>query len=68
MNAIVQLVLNLHGVAALAFVFAVPVIGDSVGYARRIVTHHGHLEDAPDLYQRFDLRADGVIKAVLRPS
>jgi glutathione-independent formaldehyde dehydrogenase len=33
----------------------------------RIVTHHGPLEDAPDLYQRFDRRADGVIKAVLRP-
>jgi glutathione-independent formaldehyde dehydrogenase len=34
----------------------------------RIVTHHGSLEDAPDLYERFDRRADGVIKAVLRPS
>jgi glutathione-independent formaldehyde dehydrogenase len=33
----------------------------------RILTHHGPLEDAPDLYQRFDRRADGVIKAVLRP-
>jgi glutathione-independent formaldehyde dehydrogenase len=33
----------------------------------RIVTHHGRLEDAPGLYQRFDQRADGVIKAVLRP-
>jgi glutathione-independent formaldehyde dehydrogenase len=34
----------------------------------RIVTHHGRLEDAPDLYQQFDRRADGVIKAVLRPN
>jgi glutathione-independent formaldehyde dehydrogenase len=33
----------------------------------RIVTHHGPLADAPDLYDRFDQRADGVIKAVLQP-
>lgn len=33
----------------------------------RIVTHHGSLEDAPSLYERFDRRADGVIKAILRP-
>jgi glutathione-independent formaldehyde dehydrogenase len=32
-----------------------------------IVTHHGGLDDAPDLYRTFDGRADGVIKAVLRP-
>ncbi|HEY0542500.1 MAG TPA: glutathione-independent formaldehyde dehydrogenase [Actinoallomurus sp.] len=32
-----------------------------------IVTHHGGLDDAPDLYRAFDGRADGVIKAVLRP-
>jgi glutathione-independent formaldehyde dehydrogenase len=32
-----------------------------------IVTHHGRLDDAPDLYRAFDERADGVIKAVLRP-
>ncbi len=32
-----------------------------------IVTHHGGLDDAPALYQAFDQRADGVIKAVLRP-
>ena len=32
-----------------------------------IVTHHGSLDDAPALYQAFDQRADGVIKAVLRP-
>ncbi len=31
----------------------------------RVVTHHGGLEDAPGLYQRFDRREDGVIKAVL---
>ena len=41
----------------------------SAGRARpgRIVTHHGRLSDAPGLYDRFDRRADGVIKAVLRP-
>jgi glutathione-independent formaldehyde dehydrogenase len=33
----------------------------------RIVTHHGTLDDAPGCYDRFDRRADGVIKAVLRP-
>ena len=32
-----------------------------------IVTHHGSLDDAPALYQAFDQRADGVIKAVLHP-
>jgi len=32
-----------------------------------IVSHHGSLEDAPRLYEAFDRRADGVIKAVLRP-
>jgi glutathione-independent formaldehyde dehydrogenase len=32
-----------------------------------IVTHLGRLDDAPALYQAFDQRADGVIKAVLRP-
>jgi glutathione-independent formaldehyde dehydrogenase len=31
------------------------------------VTHHGGLEDAPELYRAFDRREDGVIKAVLRP-
>jgi glutathione-independent formaldehyde dehydrogenase len=31
------------------------------------VTHHGPLDDAPALYRAFDERADGVIKAVLRP-
>jgi glutathione-independent formaldehyde dehydrogenase len=34
----------------------------------RIVTHHGRLDDASGLYQRFDRRTDGVIKAVLRPT
>jgi glutathione-independent formaldehyde dehydrogenase len=33
----------------------------------QIVTHHGGLDDAPGLYRAFDQRADGVIKAVLRP-
>jgi glutathione-independent formaldehyde dehydrogenase len=32
-----------------------------------IVTHHGSLTDAPELYRRFDRREDGVIKAVLHP-
>jgi glutathione-independent formaldehyde dehydrogenase len=32
-----------------------------------IVTHHGSLTDAPDLYRRFDRREGGVIKAVLHP-
>jgi glutathione-independent formaldehyde dehydrogenase len=34
----------------------------------RIVTHHGGLDDAPGFYDRFDRRADGVVKAVLRPN
>ncbi|MBM0230918.1 alcohol dehydrogenase catalytic domain-containing protein [Micromonospora sp. STR1_7] len=34
----------------------------------RIVTHHGTLADAPDLYRSFDRRENGVIKAVLHPS
>jgi glutathione-independent formaldehyde dehydrogenase len=33
----------------------------------RIVSHHGSLEDAPRLFSAFDRRADGVVKAVLRP-
>jgi glutathione-independent formaldehyde dehydrogenase len=32
-----------------------------------IITHHGHLDDAAALYQQFDQRANGVIKAVLCP-
>jgi glutathione-independent formaldehyde dehydrogenase len=32
-----------------------------------IVTHHGGLDDAPRFFSEFDQRADGVIKAVLRP-
>jgi glutathione-independent formaldehyde dehydrogenase len=32
-----------------------------------VVTHHRGLDDAPDLYRRFDRRDDGVIKAVLQP-
>jgi len=31
-----------------------------------IVTHHGALADAPRLYDAFDRRAEGIIKAVLR--
>ena len=33
----------------------------------QIVTHHGTLADAPSFYDSFDRRADGVIKAILRP-
>jgi glutathione-independent formaldehyde dehydrogenase len=32
-----------------------------------VVTHHGSLEDAAQLYQAFNQRAGGVVKAVLRP-
>ena len=32
-----------------------------------VVTHHGRLDDAPDLYREFDRRAAGIIKAVLHP-
>lgn len=32
-----------------------------------VVTHHGRLDDAPELHRSFDRRADGVIKAVLQP-
>lgn len=33
----------------------------------QIVTHHGTLDDAPRLYDHFDQRSGGVVKAVLRP-
>ena len=33
----------------------------------RIISHHGTLDDAPRLYDRFDRRTDGVVKAILRP-
>jgi glutathione-independent formaldehyde dehydrogenase len=33
----------------------------------RVVTHHGRLDDAPDLYREFDRREAGIIKAVLHP-
>ncbi|MFZ0178475.1 MAG: glutathione-independent formaldehyde dehydrogenase [Candidatus Dormiibacterota bacterium] len=32
-----------------------------------VVTHHGRLEDAPDLYREFAQRATGIVKAVLHP-
>jgi glutathione-independent formaldehyde dehydrogenase len=32
-----------------------------------VVTHHGSLDDAPKLYATFDERAEGLVKAVLRP-
>jgi glutathione-independent formaldehyde dehydrogenase len=34
----------------------------------RIVTNHGTLDDAPHLFDSFDRRTDGVIKAILRPN
>lgn len=47
------------------------LLRDLVGSGRArpgvIVTHHGGLQDAPDVYRRFDRREDGVIKAVLHP-
>jgi glutathione-independent formaldehyde dehydrogenase len=33
----------------------------------RVVSHHAGLDAAPELYDRFDRRADGVVKAVLQP-
>jgi glutathione-independent formaldehyde dehydrogenase len=33
-----------------------------------IVTHHGSLDEAPRFYDSFDRRADGVVKAILRPN
>jgi glutathione-independent formaldehyde dehydrogenase len=32
-----------------------------------VVTHHGTLDDAPELYRAFDRRANGVVKAVVHP-
>jgi glutathione-independent formaldehyde dehydrogenase len=32
-----------------------------------VVTHHGTLDDAPELYRQFDRRDHGVIKAVIHP-
>lgn len=32
-----------------------------------VVTHHGGLDDAPELFREFDRRSNGVIKAVLHP-
>jgi glutathione-independent formaldehyde dehydrogenase len=34
----------------------------------RIISHHGTLDDAPGLYDSFDRRTDGVVKAILRPN
>ncbi|GAA1623796.1 alcohol dehydrogenase catalytic domain-containing protein [Georgenia ruanii] len=33
----------------------------------RIVTHHGPLSEAPELFAAFDRREHGVVKAILRP-
>jgi glutathione-independent formaldehyde dehydrogenase len=35
---------------------------------RAVVTNHGTLDDAPDFFKIFDRRADGIVKAVLRPN
>ena len=32
----------------------------------QIVTHHESLENAPSIYDRFDRRVDGIVKAVFR--
>jgi glutathione-independent formaldehyde dehydrogenase len=32
----------------------------------RVVTHHPRLEEAPEVFERFDRREDGIIKAVFR--
>jgi glutathione-independent formaldehyde dehydrogenase len=32
----------------------------------RVVTHHPRLEDAPQVYDQFDRRAGGMVKAVFR--
>ena len=33
----------------------------------QIVTHHESLENAPSIYDRFDRRVDGIVKAVFPP-
>ena len=33
----------------------------------QVVTHHGSLDQAPDMYDRFDRRVGGIVKAVFRP-
>jgi len=43
------------------------LILDGRAHPERVVTHHGALGDAPRLYDAFDRRAEGVVKAVLRP-
>ena len=30
----------------------------------QIITHHESLENAPSIYDRFDRRVDGIVKAV----
>ena len=53
------------------WILSLLVVGNLVvsGRARpgAVVTHHGTLDDAPDLYRRFDRREDGIVKAVLHP-
>ncbi|MFI6082837.1 hypothetical protein ACIBBB_17980 [Streptomyces sp. NPDC051217] len=40
---------------------------DGRAHPEKVVTHHGSLTDAPRMYDSFDRRADGIVKAVLRP-
>lgn len=32
----------------------------------QVITHHEPMENAPGTYDRFDRRADGIVKAVFR--
>jgi glutathione-independent formaldehyde dehydrogenase len=34
----------------------------------QIITHHESLENAPSMYDRFDRRVDGIVKAVFNPA
>jgi threonine dehydrogenase-like Zn-dependent dehydrogenase len=41
--------------------------GDDVLGLEDLATHHGSLEDAPDLYRIFQEKQDECLKVVLRP-
>ncbi|MFF7329590.1 alcohol dehydrogenase catalytic domain-containing protein [Streptomyces sp. NPDC008150] len=43
------------------------LILDGRACPEKVITHHGSLADAPRLYRAFDRRAEGVVKAALRP-
>ncbi|MEU6110470.1 glutathione-independent formaldehyde dehydrogenase [Streptomyces albidoflavus] len=43
------------------------LILDGRAHPEKVVTHHGTLDDAPGFYATFARRADGMVKAVLRP-